>query len=155
MQYTIPQTYLQPLIHLSPNSELAETTLNSTEPEPTVTVVTLTPSTTTDGWAEVLDNDFANSQDEDAEEPICTEVLRYLKEKRADIKTDPLDHWKVKQHAYPKLANMARCYLFAPPGSATSERLFSMAKNDLGATRLSLTPTNMEANQIQHTCIGL
>ena len=130
MQYT--QTYLQPLIHLSPNSELSETTVNSTEPEPTVTVVTSTPSSSTDGWAEVLDEDSANSQDEDTEEPVRTEVLRYLKEKRADMKTDPLDHWKVKQHEYPKLANMARRYLSAPPGSVASERLFSTGKNVLG-----------------------
>ena len=62
------------------------------------------------------------------------------------MKNDPLDHWKVEQHEYPKLANMARRYLSAPPGSAASERLFSTAKNVLGITRLSLTPTNMEAN---------
>ena len=77
---------------------------------------------------------------------VRTEVLRYLKEKRADMSTDPLDHSKVKKHEYTKLANMASRYLSAPAGSAASERLFSTGKNVLGTTRLSLTPTNMEAN---------
>jgi len=74
------------------------------------------------------------------------EVLRYLKEKRAEIQTDPLEYWKLKQNEYPKLANLARVYLSVPAGSAASERMFSTGKNVLGTTRLSLTPSNMEAN---------
>ena len=52
---------------------------------------------------------------------IRREVYQYLKEKRWDIKCDPLEYWKANKMVYPRLASLARKYQSAP--------LLSTAKN--------------------------
>jgi len=51
----------------------------------------------------------------------------YLTEKCWPIKSEPLDFWKNNGTKYPYLSKLAKRFLGAPPSSAPSERLFSVA----------------------------
>lgn len=55
---------------------------------------------------------------------------------------NPLDWWKINQHAFPFLTAIARQYLCCPGTSVPSERLFSCAGNIISKRRASLLPEN-------------
>ena len=69
----------------------------------------------------------------------------YLKEKRNDIGEDSLTYWKTKSARLIHMAELARRFHCAPPGSAASECAFNTAKDVLVTKRLSLKPANFES----------
>lgn len=108
------------------------------------------PSTSSQTWSAILNDDDESSASQDEDETVTISVRRevnsYLKEKRSDLKSDPLDFWKANKTVYPNLSDIARKYHSAPPSSAAPERLFSTARQVLKPTRQSLKPANFEAN---------
>lgn len=79
-----------------------------------------------------------NDDDERDNNLLKQEIIMYLQEKH-DILANPYTYWKTKKTILPKLAVMARIYLAPPPGSAPSERIFSLTGNIQTEKRNSLT----------------
>jgi hypothetical protein len=74
-------------------------------------------------------------------------VEDYLAEPRepSNASYDNLSYWKAHMTCYPRLSCMARDYLAIIATSASSERIFSSAKDLLGIYRFCLKPTTMKA----------
>lgn len=71
------------------------------------------------------------------------EVQRYLEERTIDITEDPLSWWRVKQHAYPILAKLARKYLCMVASSVPCERVFSKTGDIVNEKRTRLKPSKV------------
>lgn len=67
------------------------------------------------------------------------EIAQYIKEPRAQGKTNILQWWKANEKTYPTLAKMARDYLAIPATSVPAERLFSRASLVIRKHRNRLT----------------
>ena len=74
---------------------------------------------------------------------ICT--CRYLAVPESDHLTglDPLNWWSVNATNYPIISVLAKKYLAIPASSASSERVFSMAKNKTDKKRWCLLPERL------------
>lgn len=70
------------------------------------------------------------------------ELETYLRLPR--IRTDPLQFWRDQSFRFPKLAELSRMLLAAPPTSVASEQMFSVAGNILSPKRNRLNPKNVE-----------
>ena len=129
--------------------QTAESSTPSSQEDPEDTTQQQRSTTSSQTWAAILDAGSQTEDDAEDEEMttrIRREVNQYLKEKRCELKSDPLEYWRVNKTVYPNLADLARKYHSAPPSSAAPERLFSTAKQVLKPTRLNLKPVNLEAS---------
>ena len=74
---------------------------------------------------------------------ICT--CRYLAVPESDHLTglDPLNWWSVNATNYPIISVLAKKYLAIPASSASSERVFSTAKNITDKKRWRLLPERL------------
>lgn len=70
------------------------------------------------------------------------EWKEYLLHKN-NSKTNPYDFWEENKNDLSILAQMARIYLSPPPGSAPSERIFSIAGNIHTIKRNRISPKNL------------
>ena len=71
------------------------------------------------------------------------EVAMFIQVKSNDNE-DPLQYWKRNEAAYPILSAMAKDYLAVPGSSASSERVFSAAKNVVTLLRNRLMPDTVK-----------
>eukprot|EP00731_Ephydatia_muelleri_P029211 Em0020g855a len=75
-------------------------------------------------------------QSDDHLQHLQDELDRYLKEAEINFrKDDPLLWWRSHETYFPTIAKLARKYLCIPASTASSERLFSTAKNILQKKR--------------------
>ena len=74
-----------------------------------------------------------------------SEIHLYLEEDVETQITNPLQYWKVHEHRFPALAQMARDFLAIPASSVPSEAAFSQAGRVLDDYRSSLDPATVSA----------
>lgn len=74
------------------------------------------------------------------------ELSRYLDVKAENIDTDVFAYWFSKKQEFPCLYKMAKDYLPVLASSASSERVFSIGKNLIGLSRMSLNPQSLESS---------
>ena len=72
------------------------------------------------------------------------EINRYVNDPVQDIKSSPLEWWKVNELRFPLLGQMAKKFLGVSASSVPCERLFSNAGNIITEKRSRLTPSNAE-----------
>lgn len=84
------------------------------------------------------------SQEEDVpltdEQKVESELERYLRSPDADSESEPLDWWRLNEHNFPRLSQLAKKYLCIPATSTPSERIFSTGGNIVTCTRAALKP---------------
>ncbi|KAF0031713.1 hypothetical protein F2P81_016268 [Scophthalmus maximus] len=83
------------------------------------------------------------SQEEDAlpltdEQKVQNELERYLMCPDADSESEPLDWWRLHEHNFTRLSQLAKKYLCNPATSTPSERIFSTGGNIVTCTRAAL-----------------
>ena len=67
------------------------------------------------------------SVDKTPETIIKEEIKEYLKSPKPDPESNPLEWWKLHSPTYPRLAILARKYLYICASSSSSERVFSVS----------------------------
>ena len=74
------------------------------------------------------------------EQQVESELERYLRCPDADSEAEPLDWWRLHEHNFPRLSQLAKKYLCIPATSTPSERIFSTGGNIVTCTRAALKP---------------
>ncbi|XP_071344173.1 E3 SUMO-protein ligase ZBED1-like [Trachinotus anak] len=74
------------------------------------------------------------------EKKVESELERYLRCPDADSGSEPLDWWRLNEHNFPRLSQLAKKYLCIPATSTPSERIFSTGGNIVTCTRAALKP---------------
>ena len=86
----------------------------------------------------------SRSQCVNNEERTQDELTRYLQMPSPDIKSNPLDWWKVQQTQFPILSTLAKKYLSVCATSCASERVFSTGGNVITPCRSCLKPDKVD-----------
>ncbi|XP_053179067.1 E3 SUMO-protein ligase ZBED1-like [Scomber japonicus] len=63
------------------------------------------------------------------EQQVESELETYLRCPDADSEAEPLDWWRLHEHNFPRLSQLAKKYLCIPATSTPSERIFSTGGN--------------------------
>lgn len=72
------------------------------------------------------------------------ELENYLMAPDADSETEPLDWWKMHERHFPRVSQLAKCYLCIPATSSPSERIFSTGGNIVTCHRAALKPETVD-----------
>lgn len=86
----------------------------------------------------------SRSQCVNNEERTQDELARYLQMPSPDMKSNPLDWWKVHQTQFPILSTLAKKYLSVCATSCASERVFSAGGNIVTPYRSCLKPDKVD-----------
>lgn len=93
---------------------------------------------------------FLDSEDDDDESNVDSELNIYLEEKVQLRKISVFDWWSANRNRFPALAHTARQYLNIPAAQTTSERLFSTAGNIVTPNRAQLDYAHVEQLAFLH-----
>jgi len=89
------------------------------------------------------DNGTPTAQSIISREKIETELLWYSHEEVLDLKSDPLEWWKLKSATYPNLSRQVQRMWTLPASSMKSEEIFSTAGNIHTLKRNRLLPQHV------------
>jgi len=78
------------------------------------------------------------------------EISLYKTKSKASFKTDPLHWWALHEEEFPILSNFAKSYLAIPASQASSERMFSAAKDVISDKRCLLNSEILEPLVLLH-----
>ncbi len=73
-----------------------------------------------------------------------TEVKNFLGDNRAPLDANPVNWWEANTERFPRLAELARQYLYIPGIWVPSERAFSAAGLTVNRLRTRLTPDHVD-----------